>query len=387
VNKVIVFRDFLLSRSETFIQAQAESLRTFKPVYAGLRPANPSLPITPDVLMTRATGVRAKVAALAYRLTGFAPRFHRALKAQIASLIHAHFAVDGAAALRMRSILNIPLIVSLHGYDVTTEDAIFAKTMAGRRYLAQRPALFAEAARFLCISQAIREKAISRGFPQEKLIVHYTGIDCELFAPRPEEAVAREPRTILFVGRLVEVKGCAYAIRALAELETIERGCKLVVIGDGPLRAELEQLVSELGVEVAFLGAQPSSVVREWLARSRVLCVPSVTTERGEREGFGLSLIEAQAMGTPVVSSWSGGISEAVEHGKTGLLAPERDSVTLAAHLKRFISDELFWRECSMQGRERVVQNFNLRTQTERLEEIYRQAIAAGDRRSSSRAE
>jgi glycosyltransferase involved in cell wall biosynthesis len=92
-------------------------------------------------------------------------------------------------------------------------------------------------------------------------------------------------------------------------------------------------------------------------------------------------------MGTPVVSSWSGGISEAVEHGKTGLLAPERDFVTLATHLQRSISDELFWRECSMQGRERVVQNFNLRVQTERLEEIYRQAIAAGSRRGSSRAE
>jgi glycosyltransferase involved in cell wall biosynthesis len=350
-------------------------------VYAGLRPATPSLPITPDVLMTKTTGVRAKIAALAYRLTGFAPRFHRALKAQNASLIHAHFAVDGAAALRMRSILNIPLIVSLHGYDVTTEDAIFARTIGGRRYLAQRPALFVEAARFLCISQAIREKAISRGFPPEKLIVHYTGIDCEMFAPRP--AVVREARTILFVGRLVEVKGCAYAIRALAELVKIERACKLVVIGDGPLRAQLEQLASDLGVDVVFLGAQPSSVVREWLARSRVLCVPSVTTERGEREGFGLSLIEAQAMGMPVVSSWSGGISEAVEHGRTGLLAPERDFVTLAAHLERFISDELFWRECSTEGRDRVVQGFNLRRQTKRLEEIYRQAIAAEDHRSS----
>ncbi len=317
-----------------------------------------------------------KAAALAYRLTSFAPHFHRAVKAQNASLIHAHFAVDGAAALRMRSILEIPLIVSLHGYDIATEDSVFAKTMAGRRYLAQRPTLFTQASRFLCISQAVREKAMTRGFPDEKLIVHYTGIDCDLFTRKPEAAGVREPQTILFVGRLVEVKGCAYVIQAFAELVKTQKDARLVVIGDGPLRRELEQLAAKLHVDVLFLGAQPSAVVREWLARSRVFCVPSVTTAKGEREGFGLSLIEAQAMGTPVVSSWSGGIPEAVKHGETGLLAPERDYLMLAAHLERFLSDELFWRECSERGQERVARDFNLKHQTERLEAIYRQALA-----------
>jgi colanic acid/amylovoran biosynthesis glycosyltransferase len=119
---------------------------------------------------------------------------------------------------------------------------------------------------------------------------------------------------------------------------------------------------------------QSSEVVRDWMARSRVLCVPSITTERGEREGFGLAFIEAQAMGTPVVSSWTGGVPEAVSDGETGLLAPERDYVTLAAHLKRFLEDETFWRECATRGRERVIRHFNLRRQTELLEEIYQAA-------------
>ncbi len=193
MNKAIIFRDRFLSRSETFIQAQSEALVQFKPVYAGLRPATPSLPVNPTVLMTRATGLCGKAAALVYRLTSVAPRFHRALRAENASLIHAHFAVDGAAALGMQRMLDIPLIVTLHGYDVTTNDAVFAKTLAGRRYLAQRPTLFAQASRFLCISQSIREKAISRGFPEEKLTVHYTGIDCEMFRPRADEDVNRDP--------------------------------------------------------------------------------------------------------------------------------------------------------------------------------------------------
>jgi colanic acid/amylovoran biosynthesis glycosyltransferase len=374
LNKAIIFRDRLLSRSETFIQAQADALTKFKPVYAGLRTATPSLPVTPDVLMTKATGVRGKAAALAYRVTAFAPRFHRALQAQNASLIHAHFAVDGAAALRMRSVLGIPLIVSLHGYDVTTEDAIFQKTIAGRRYLAQRPRLFAETFRFLCISHAVREVALRKGFPEEKLTVLYTGIDCDLFAPEHYNYQQQERRTILFVGRLVEVKGCSYLIRAFAELQKAASYVRLVIIGDGPLRQDLEQLAAGLGVNVSFLGVQSSEVVRDWMARSRVLCVPSITTERGEREGFGLAFIEAQAMGTPVVSSWTGGVPEAVSDGETGLLAPERDYVTLAAHLKRFLEDETFWRECATRGRERVIRHFNLRRQTELLEEIYQAA-------------
>ncbi len=180
------------------------------------------------------------------------------------------------------------------------------------------------------------------------------------------------------MGRLVEVKGCAYLIRAFAELVKTEKRANLVVIGDGPLRNQLEQLAANLGVKATFLGVQPSSVVREWLARSRIFCVPSITAESGEREGFGVALVEAQAMGTPVVSSWSGGIPEAVKHGETGLLSPERDYVALAAHLERFMSDQGFWSECAERGRERVTRHFNLRRQTEHLEAIYRDVQMAG---------
>jgi colanic acid/amylovoran biosynthesis glycosyltransferase len=373
MKKAIIFRDSLLMPSETFIKTQAEALTQFKPVFAGLRPASAARPFSSGILMTNSTGVRGKIAALAYRFTSFAPRFHRALKEQGASLIHAHFAVDGAAALSMRQKLNVPLIVTLHGYDVTTEDAVFERTIAGRRYLTLRPTLFDQASRFLCISEAIREKAISRGFPEKKLTVHYIGINCELFRPPSNSYRKQEKQVILFVGRLAEVKGCAYLIRAFADLEKSEQNCELVIVGDGPLRKELEQLATNLKVKATFTGTQPASIVREWIAKSRVVCVPSITTENGEREGFGLALIEAQAMGVPVVSSRSGGIPEAVKHGETGLLAPERDYRALRDHLKRFIRDEPFWQQCSARAREQVTGHFDLRRQTARLEEIYRE--------------
>jgi colanic acid/amylovoran biosynthesis glycosyltransferase len=375
MNKAIIFRDFLLAKSETFIQAQADALTEFKPVYAGLRPATPSLPITSGVFMTKATGVRGKAAALSYRLTSFAPRFHRALKAQNAALIHAHFAVDGAAALHMRNVLGVPLIVTLHGYDVTTEDAVFDKTLAGRSYLARRPALFAEASQFLCISQAIRRQAIGKGFPEEKLTVHYTGVDTEFFSPQAE--IEREPM-VLFVGRLVTKKGCEYLIQAMTNVQEELPEARLVIIGDGPLRTQLEAQAGAVLKHFLFLGAQGPDVVKRWMNRAKVFCTPSVTADSGDSEGFGMVFVEAQAMSLPVVSFASGGIPEAVTHGETGLLAPERDHHMLATYLKRFMQDEFFWRECSARGRKHVVNHFDLKRQTVRLEAIYRNLESTG---------
>jgi glycosyltransferase involved in cell wall biosynthesis len=367
VRRAIIFRDLLLARSETFIQAQAESLREFEPVYAGLRRAVPSLPIVPGVVMTTAQGVVAKMAALAYRLTSIAPRFHRALKVKNGSLVHAHFAVDGAAAMRMCRILKLPLVVTLHGYDVTWEDSAFKATLGGRCYLAQRGRLCEEASIFLCVSKSIREKAIARGFPSEKLHVHYTGIDCRQFSPLSRSL--RDPGLVLFVGRLVEMKGCEYVIRAMALLQ--HPGAKLVIVGDGPLRNELESLSSQLSVDVTFTGMQPADAVRDWLARARVFCVPSVTTGKGQAEGLGMVFLEAQAMGTPVVSTSSGGIPEAVIDGETGLLAPERDVPGLATRLDHLLTDDLLWERCSRSGQEHVSIKFDLERQTSRLEEIY----------------
>lgn len=370
MKKVIVFRDQLLLPSETFIQGQVDSLREYTPIYAGLRPAVPSLAIRLGVLMTGSGGLAGKVSAFAYRSTSIAPRFHAALKAQHAALIHAHFAVDGAAALRMRKLLSIPLVVTLHGYDITWEDSAFKATIAGRRYLHARPKLFAEATLFLCVSQSIRDKAMARGFPAEKLIVHYTGIDCDQFSPLL--GGARDPNLVLFVGRLVDMKGCEFAIRAMALVK--QPGAKLVIIGDGPLRPALESLARELGIHVSFLGAQPADGVRKWLAKARLFCAPSVTTVKGQREGLGMVFLEAQAMGTPVVSSRSGGIPEAVAEGETGLLAPERDVPALAAHISRFLEDQAFWESCALEGRKRVLAKFDIHKQAIKLERLYDQA-------------
>jgi glycosyltransferase involved in cell wall biosynthesis len=239
-------------------------------------------------------------------------------------------------------------------------------------YLRRRARLWRSTALFVCDSEFIKRKAVAQGFPEHKLIVHYIGVDRTKFKKLTPK---RERALILFVGRLVEKKGCEYLIRAM---RTISFHCaqpELVVIGDGPLRSQLERLAGELSVKCRFLGAQTNEVTCEWMQRATVFCAPSVTARNGDSEGLGIVFAEAQAAGTPVVSFDHGGIPEVVRHQDTGLLAPERDEQTLAKYLLRFLNDDVFWNACSQRSITWIADRFDLKVQTERLESLFERVL------------
>jgi colanic acid/amylovoran biosynthesis glycosyltransferase len=369
MHTALIFRERLLAPSETFIVEQAQSLRHYHPVLVGLRRAKPTLRYTlPEVLLSEGSETMNKIAATVYRHVRVAPGFIRRLRAQNPSLLHAHFATDGVQALPIAEALGLPLIVSLHGYDVTTLDSHFRESISGRHYLSHREQLFAKTSVFLCVSQSIREAALRAGFPEHKLQVHYTGVDCERFRPA---AIKRDPKLILFVGRLVEKKGCEYVLRAMAIVQQADPNAHLEIIGDGPLRSELEALAKKLHVHVHFRGVQDTLEVQRSMLRARVLCNPSVTAASGDMEGFGMVFAEAQAVATPVVSSMHSAIPEAVSHGQTGLLCPERMPGPLAEAILTFLKDDIFWARTSEQAAAWVRQHFDISKQTIKLERIY----------------
>jgi glycosyltransferase involved in cell wall biosynthesis len=119
------------------------------------------------------------------------------------------------------------------------------------------------------------------------------------------------------------------------------------------------------------LGEQNQDAIRRWLERSRVFAGPSVTLSDGMSEAFGNVFSEAQAMGVPVVSFRHGGIPETMQDGITGLLAAERNEAELAAHLVQFLRDDAFWLHAREQGMAWTRQNFDVRSQTAKLELIY----------------
>jgi glycosyltransferase involved in cell wall biosynthesis len=267
----------------------------------------------------------------------------------------------------------VPLVTALHGFDVTMSDEAIGATRLGWEYVQGRPKLQKKGALFLTCSAYVRERGLALGYPVQRTIVHSIGVDVDRFAP---PKFRRREEIVLFVGRLVEKKGCGNLIEAMAEVQRRRPAAELVVIGGGPLRADYEARAAALPVRCRFLGHQPTAVVREWMARASVFCVPSVIAGSGDAEGFGIVFIEAQAMGLPVVSTRSGGIPEAVEDGETGLLVSERDPRALAEAILQLMQDDELWQRFSLAGRIRVLENFNLFKQTRRLECVFEQLLA-----------
>ncbi len=176
-------------------------------------------------------------------------------------------------------------------------------------------------------------------------------------------------RVILFVGRLVEIKGTSYLIDAMKVIDAI-----LVIVGDGPLKNELECQAADIKERVLFLGAKTHEELRTIYASADIFVAPSITTKSGEQEGLGLTVLEAMASGLPVVASRSGGISEIVCHGQNGLLCMERDSIELAECIKWLIEDDLFYSQVVENATKKLLQ-FDYKMIAQKFVSIYREKI------------
>ncbi len=371
VPAVAVFRNWLLPISETFIRAQVDALTTFDTVYVGCRRCE-GLTISRHPVVVMPKGLSGRAEKFLLRSMGRAPTLVSGLRKHNVALLHAHFGPDGAMALPLAQALNIPLLVTFHGYDASLTDESFRKDFHGRWYLKHRERLRTGATSILAVSHFIADKLQQQGFSPEKVQVHYIGVDTEEF--KPLRQVPRE-RKVLFVGRLVEKKGCEYLIRAMEPIQQAMPEVELVIVGDGPLRRQLEGLAKSTLRRFTFAGSQSAVRIRDWMSRAAVLCTPSIIAASGDAEGFGMVFIEAQSSGLPVVSFASGGIPEAVAHGESGYLAPEKDWRRLSDYIAELLVDGDLWANFSRAGRSLVEKSFDLRVQTEKLERIYEDTI------------
>lgn len=380
---VLIYRSQLLRPSETFIQSQATSMQTFRPFFVG-RSRVRGIELAKDSFWVANRGGRAgRLQELRFRILGPSAECQKIIRGLNPKIVHGQFGPDACEALPLASIFCVPLIVTFHGFDATLTDSAHGETRQGRRFLRGRGALKREAARFTAVSKFIAKKLADQGFPQDKIQVHYIGVDTNRFQPDP--TIERQ-NIVLFVGRLVEVKGCEYVIRAMEQVQREMPSIELVIIGDGPLREVLEKQAASSLRRFRFLGAQPSETIRSWMSRATVLCTPSTVAASGAAEGFGIVFIEAQASGLPVVSFSSGGIPEAVSHGVSGYLAPDKDWRALAEGIAKLFRDQAMWSSFSLAGRELVKRGFDLTVQTGKLERIYEETIRNYQRRERAQA-
>ena len=282
-------------------------------------------------------------------------------------VVQCHFGALGLKAVLLRRIgaLRGRIVTAFHGEDITN----YPRRFRGNHY----EQLFAHGDLFLPISARWNAQLEAMGCPREKIQVHRMGIDLRHFAvraARPAPLVTR----LLSVSRLVEKKGIGDAIRAVARTSA---PVEYVVAGDGPLRAELKALARELGVasRVRFVGAQARSEVAVLLEQADVFIAPSVTAADGDIEGIPVSIMEAMAVGLPVISTQHSAIPELVDDGATGLLVPERDAAALAGCIDALASDPDRRARMGTAGRARVADSFEMGALTTRLEELYRDLV------------
>jgi colanic acid/amylovoran biosynthesis glycosyltransferase len=355
---VVIYKDELLPMSETFIITQGSALTRYKPQYVGVFRAEKSLDIPGNPIIALPSSGKFEPIRILYYQTGFAPRFFRALRQVNPDVIHAHFASCGRNAVRLAQVLRRPLVVSLHGHDV----------MMKRDFRKEYSKLWEVASAFICVSKNIRAKALEDGFPPEKLRLVYNGIIPD---PVTDAVPEKDENLILFVGRLVEKKGCIYLVRAMAAVKKACPDARLVLIGEGPLRPALEAEAAAQDIPCTFLGSQPPEVVRRYQKQAAIACIPSVTAEDGDSEALPTVILEAMTAGTTVVASTHGGAREAIVDGETGLLVSERNAEELAAALIRALQNSglrLYMRD---KGQTLVREHFDVRKLAKNLEDIY----------------
>jgi colanic acid/amylovoran biosynthesis glycosyltransferase len=238
--------------------------------------------------------------------------------------------------------------------------------------------LFQEVDVVMGISRYAIQRLMQLGCPEEKLCVLHTGVFPARFPFRARHLEAGEPVRILTVGRLVEKKGLEYALRAVAEVRRCQSNLRYEIIGEGPLRSELEDLIRQLDLAsiVNLRGAASADVVRRSFAESHLYLLASVTAGDGDQEGIPVSLMEAQSCGLPVVSTLHSGIPELVADGGSGLLVEERNVEHLARALLQLVQNPRAWPSMGEYGRKTVEARFDTAALNRDLLTIYERAIS-----------
>ena len=192
-----------------------------------------------------------------------------------------------------------------------------------------------------------------------------------------DAAIGRTGRTVVTVARLESRKGIDTTLHALAALLPRIPGLRYTVVGDGPDRAALQKLARDLGIaeRVEFTGHVDDERKRAIYLASDLYVMPSRPGRSGECEGFGISFLEANAHGLPVIGSTAGGIPDAVEDGVTGLLVPPADPKALAAAMARLLADPEARRRMAAAGQRRIRESLNWDTIAQRVEALIHQVV------------
>ncbi len=280
-------------------------------------------------------------------------------------VIHAHWAsYPSTAALALARLLGKPFGFTCHANDIFVHDHLLREKI-------ESAAVAVTISRYNVAWLAERVTARAR----ERLKVIHCGVDLPTWPFKDE---GRQEDLIVSVGRLDPIKGFDVLVDALGELKRRGRQFRGRIIGEGPLRGELQARIDRRGLStlVELVGARPQAEVRAALYAASIFTLPSLIAPGGDRDGIPVSLMEAMAVGAPVVSTRVSGIPELIEEEREGLLVSPRDSRALGDALARLLDDAGLRRRLAMAARGKIEREFDAALEANKLLELFDHARA-----------
>lgn len=294
-------------------------------------------------------------------------------------LIHAHWVLPNApAAALVAQWRKLPLVISMHGSDV---------------FMAEKNNAFGSAARWCfdhgawmtACSDELMQRALALGADENKTELVPYGADAKAFHVHPDRAqrvraqlhLQNDDVMILAVGRLVYKKGFEFLVAAMPQILQRAPNARLVLVGYGDLRAELEMQAHALGLNghITFAGRVPRQEIPAYFAASDIVSVPSVRDSAGNVDGLPNVVLEGMAAGKPIVASNIAGFPDVIGNGESGLLVPEKDAPALANAIVRLAHDAALRETLGAHAREKIHTRLNWNNVARRFIDIYERVL------------
>ncbi len=280
----------------------------------------------------------------------------RRVRRERIGVIHAHFATAAAeVAGHAAALSGVPFTVTAHAKDIYAQENV---GLLDRRVGA--------ASTVVTVTDHNR-KHLRTALPNTRVALVRNGV------PAGEAHGPSVSGPILTVARLVEKKGLDLLVDAMVAVRAAHRTATLHIIGDGPLREDLERRADMLGIidAVTFLGAQPSTVVEEAYANAAMVVLPCRVAPDGDRDGLPTVLVEAMSHAVPVISTDVVGIGELIHTGTNGLLVAPEDPCALARAIMALLDDPVYAEALGRAGRQAVIEAYNPARSALALEAVF----------------
>lgn len=310
------------------------------------------------------------------------PRLFTKPLSRDADIVHAHFSTPPGelAGARCAKKRKVPFVLTYHGdWQESFGGFVRRKSLSFyNKYLLDKVLSHAD----VIISPSeyyIEESKFLKKY-KDKIVVIPNGIKIEDFEIPFSREQCREKlclplntNMILFVGNLIQYKGPDILVNAMPMIAKDVPDTKLVFVGSGGMRAELEELSKKLGVEkhVKFIGFVEERLKPLYYKAADIFCLPSMMST----ESFGIVNLEAMACGVPIVASKIGGVPDVVKGGENGLLVPPKDSEKLADAIIYLLENEGVRKKMGENGREKV-EGYSWERVAEETEKVYKRVIS-----------